>query len=469
VAAPGNLTFEDAGARAGFAAEWFIRSKTSARVLCGFMQADGNTAFAAPNAFDDPVWSSPGGALNVFDDDAVAPDGTTTADRVSTSLLNEAKYLEEVLPRTFAAGETYTFGCYMKAATLNLGGLRLEDVSAAEVYLTKVSVSLAGSGPHATIVSPPGTNVDALSVETTLLPDGWVLASLSVHVLNTFLGHLAVAVYSGSTTLTEAFVGNLGGIYLWGAFSYRGEASEWEGYDWDDGYAYELVLNTTSVRALWEDGTVETKPYESFELLSGYITEIAGGVAAVFDEDLPVTPSVSETYEQAWLDNETYITSLDGVKTAATFNVAADSSEDYEAEWLGNEVYYTGISGVSAAFDDTAGLGSGEHLAETYEYVRADAQVEIVDDATDVFTITAHGWLNAEGLSFYIINPYDELPAPLIRTRIYYLRNVATDTFKICPAPLTAAIDITTPGAGEIWTRASPQQFWYEPDFNTSI
>lgn len=470
MAAPGNLNFELAGAGAGFAAEWFVRSKASQRLLCGFQSGAGVDPVAAPNAFDDASWESPGGALDVVPDATTAPDGTTTADRLRTSLLNEPKFRREVAPRTFETGKTYTVGCFMKSQVLLVGGLRVEDLDTSEVYLVKAGLNTTGNGQEITIASPAQTNVDAVSAELVILADGWTLVALKLHVLNEFSGQFGVAVYSGTTTLAESFVGTLNGIYAWGAFVYEGELQEAETFE-DALYASTLVVGDNAVRALWGDGTIDPKPRESFEV-AGYLTTISGGVQATFDEGqaFPIAAKTFEGYEEAWFNNFNYATTLGVAKVQATWGTGAQGEEQYEEEWLDNENYETSLTGqVYAAFDDTSGLGSGEHLEESYEYAREDREVEAVNTATDTMTVTAHGWQNNDGGSFFIVGPYGELPEPLVKSKVYYWRDVTANTFELQFTKLSATIDLTTTGYGELWVRADPAEFWYGPDFNTTI
>lgn len=71
------------------------------------------------------------------------------------------------------------------------------------------------------------------------------------------------------------------------------------------------------------------------------------------------------------------------------------------------------------------------------------------DSASDFLTSTAHGYANGDQVMF----APGSLPTPLAVDTVYYVRNSATNNFKVAATPGGAAIDITTNGSGtlKVW------------------
>jgi hypothetical protein len=68
-----------------------------------------------------------------------------------------------------------------------------------------------------------------------------------------------------------------------------------------------------------------------------------------------------------------------------------------------------------------------------------------VNASTNVFTSTAHGLTADDTIA---LSSSGTLPAPLDKEAHYYLRDIATDTFKLSLTPNGAAIDLTNTGSG---------------------
>lgn len=76
-----------------------------------------------------------------------------------------------------------------------------------------------------------------------------------------------------------------------------------------------------------------------------------------------------------------------------------------------------------------------------------------VDNTTDVFTSTAHGYSNTNEVRFFAKD--GDLPAPLEKeiygqSKKYFVRDVTTDTFKVALTSGGTAINITTNGTGNL-------------------
>jgi hypothetical protein len=73
-----------------------------------------------------------------------------------------------------------------------------------------------------------------------------------------------------------------------------------------------------------------------------------------------------------------------------------------------------------------------------------------VDPSTDVFTSTSHGFADTNRVQVEMEN--GTLPSPLADNTTYFVRDAATNTFKLALTSGGAAIDITTAGTGTLWT-----------------
>ncbi len=71
-----------------------------------------------------------------------------------------------------------------------------------------------------------------------------------------------------------------------------------------------------------------------------------------------------------------------------------------------------------------------------------------VNTGTDVVTATGHTYINGQRVR--VSQSGGALPSPLVAATDYYVRDVATDTFKLALTSGGAAIDITTAGSGTL-------------------
>ncbi len=71
-----------------------------------------------------------------------------------------------------------------------------------------------------------------------------------------------------------------------------------------------------------------------------------------------------------------------------------------------------------------------------------------VDTSTDVFTATGHTYINGQRVR--VSQSGGALPSPLVANTDYYVRDAATNTFKLALTSGGTAIDITTAGSGTL-------------------
>jgi hypothetical protein len=86
-----------------------------------------------------------------------------------------------------------------------------------------------------------------------------------------------------------------------------------------------------------------------------------------------------------------------------------------------------------------------------------------VDTGTDTLTSNAHGFANGDIVAFFTTGT---LPAPLVKTTWYYVRDAAANTFKVAATAGGAAVNLTSAGAGtnyalrESWAQVVNDPNW---------
>lgn len=68
--------------------------------------------------------------------------------------------------------------------------------------------------------------------------------------------------------------------------------------------------------------------------------------------------------------------------------------------------------------------------------------------ATDIITVDAHGYANADTVTVWDLGSGSVIPTGLVEGTVYHVRDVAGDTFKLAATAGGAAIDLTTDGGG---------------------
>lgn len=105
--------------------------------------------------------------------------------------------------------------------------------------------------------------------------------------------------------------------------------------------------------------------------------------------------------------------------------------------WVGPEgVWFRGVNRPAAKYRFHSGLYVPDPAQKTYT----------ADNSTDVFTSSGHGFSNGDEI---ILMPGD-IPSPLASGRLYWVRDVTTNTFKIAATSGGAAMNITSNGSGTL-------------------
>jgi hypothetical protein len=122
-----------------------------------------------------------------------------------------------------------------------------------------------------------------------------------------------------------------------------------------------------------------------------------------------------------------------------TFDVGAGSTVRWVGLWVGSTYVGWGANGGTAK----------EFLAQP---------------ATDLILSTAHGYSDGQTIVFY----NGTVPAPLVEGTVYFVRDAATDSFKLAATAGGAVIDLTTAGSTDC-VMSSIQQDAYASQGTHSI
>lgn len=142
-------------------------------------------------------------------------------------------------------------------------------------------------------------------------------------------------------------------------------------------------------------------------------------------------------------------------RVACTFGAASGGSRSTTAAvnfnvGAGNTVRWVGF------WSSSTYLGYGANGGTPKEF--------LAQPATDLILSTAHGYSDTNTVVFY----NGTVPAPLVEGTVYFVRDAATDSFKIAATSGGAAIDITSAGSTDC-VMSSIQQDAYASQGTHSI
>lgn len=184
--------------------------------------------------FDNAVWS----AINVSKNAnvAVAPDGATTADKLSETATTGEFQVRQVGPSLAA----FTFNVYAKAAERDKVYLQFVATSNEYVFFDLTNGTVAGS--QLTITS----NTASRSSSITPVGDGWYLCSITITLNSAAAPSLRVGVSDTIVSSTPSYAGTEGnGVYVWGAHVYRSDLGGMVNNP-DQSAGFETYVPTTS-------------------------------------------------------------------------------------------------------------------------------------------------------------------------------------------------------------------------------
>jgi hypothetical protein len=161
--------------------------------------------FTFPTAFDDAAWTKSFSSITA--NTAVAPDGSTTADKlVEDTATNQHSVYQSV---TVTAGVAYTASIYVKAAGRGFAQVRYENAGSTKLWAANVNLA-DGTFTLTSFGSPTGT-----SATVTNAGNGWWRVAIGVTTDTTVFSTI---IYSQQVQGTNSYTGNgTDGILIWGA------------------------------------------------------------------------------------------------------------------------------------------------------------------------------------------------------------------------------------------------------------
>jgi len=158
--------------------------------------------------FNHASWSEISNALAVVGDEAVAPDGTTTADLLIDDSSTGTGFVGMSISQTFGSLQgSHTYSCYMKANGEDWGYL---DITGIGALTLKASFDLTNGVVGATV----GAGNDAEGIEDA--GNGWYRCWISFTTTTDVSGALRIFVADGNNDITVALDGT-SSIFIWGA------------------------------------------------------------------------------------------------------------------------------------------------------------------------------------------------------------------------------------------------------------
>jgi len=200
----------------GFATEFITFSRDS---LATVTDSDGLIKWAPHNLltnseqFDASSWIKQNlAAVPVLANAEVAPNGTTTADKI---VENTGTSSHSIAAPSFSpiSGATYTWSVYCKPAGRSFVRLQIELGGLNSRAICDLTTATFGTPTH---------SAGTATFSATPLSDEWVLISVTATMLSGAAGYMYVYPCSDATTFVYTGDGT-SGLYLWGAHLYRSD------------------------------------------------------------------------------------------------------------------------------------------------------------------------------------------------------------------------------------------------------
>jgi hypothetical protein len=142
--------------------------------------------------------------------DTIAPDGTTTADKVIESATTGAHLVRN--PQTLASGVTYTISCFLKADTRNVVWLIFggNTFGFPSIDFRRAIFDLS----NGTIIASPTSG----SAKIVNYGNGWYRCSVTITIVAGGVGNLDINLADPLDPLNNSYTGDgVSGLFAWGA------------------------------------------------------------------------------------------------------------------------------------------------------------------------------------------------------------------------------------------------------------
>jgi hypothetical protein len=189
----------------------FDHNPTTGESLGLLVEEQRTNLFQRSEEFDDAYWSKTNLQGTLTANQAVDPDGATTADLYQEDTATTGRYLAR--SQSFTSGTTYSFSCWAKQAPGATRYLGLILPAAAFGTSTAASFTLSGAGSFTISIS--GTNTSA---QIQAFPNGWYRCTLISQATVTTSIAVQIRLSSSASSAANNYTGDgTSGIYLWGA------------------------------------------------------------------------------------------------------------------------------------------------------------------------------------------------------------------------------------------------------------
>lgn len=174
----------------------------------GFQAYENTFSVANPNLLTDTEnfstssWGSQS-AITVTTDTDIAPNGTTTADKIENTTANAEHRIRKTF--TYSASTQYTYSVYMKNVDARYGVLRTFNSDRKAIFDL-----VGGTAVYST------SGVDATSI--TAVGSGWYRVSITITTGGTITtNNIEIAVHESNLGTTNSYTGTVKSILVWGA------------------------------------------------------------------------------------------------------------------------------------------------------------------------------------------------------------------------------------------------------------
>jgi hypothetical protein len=168
-------------------------------------------SFQRSEEFDNAYWAKGNLEGTLTANQAVAPDGATTADLYQEDTATIGRYIGR--SQSFTSGTTYSFSCWAKQAPGATRYLGLILASAAFGANAAASFTLSGAGSFT--ISTSGTNTSA---QIQAFPNGWYRCTLISQATVTTSASIQIRLSSSASSAGNSYTGDgTSGLYVWGA------------------------------------------------------------------------------------------------------------------------------------------------------------------------------------------------------------------------------------------------------------
>lgn len=290
--------------------------------------------------FDNAAWSTT--EITVAADSTTAPDGTTTADKVTPSTGTNYHRINNAA--AVAADTTGTLSCFIKPNGYTQVALR-ENSSTGAAAVFDLTGSGSVDGTHA----PGGTTINSATV--TALPNGWYRCAFSYTKGGSSSSSLGIYVIDGSWTSGDphsvTYAGDgTSGCYVWGAQHEVGAFPT----------SYIPTIGSTVTRAA-DNISLATSAFP----YSTSVGTVFAQASSRFSAGTSPASAIDSNGRWLYVGNAGEVRSYDGVNITQAASTISDGAVFKAAAALGSgssSITQNGATADTGTFDNTMGTGT---------------------------------------------------------------------------------------------------------------